>query len=113
MNGFDQILRTQAGLAAASPQLAKLNQACQGLEAAFMKTLVSQMRKGTGEIHFGQELGGDMYRDMMDDTLSNMLAQKQGGGMIKSMADPMARQVLNQELATQMIAARRAKGVMK
>lgn len=110
MNGLEQILRTQAGLSAAAPQLKKLDDACQGIEAAFMNTLVSQMRKGAGEVHFGQELGGDMYRDMLDDTLSNLLAQKEGGQLVKTMAQPMARQVLNQELTRQRLSAHRTGG---
>ena len=104
MNGFDQILTTQAGLAAAAPKLAQLKQACQGMEAAFMKTLVTQMRKGTGDVHFGQELGGDMYRDMFDDTLSNMLAADQGSSLTATMIAPMAKQVLNRTMAEQKMA---------
>jgi Rod binding domain-containing protein len=95
----------QAVMTSAQPQLKKLDDACQGLEAAFMKTLVSQMHKGVAEVHFGQQLGGDIYRDMFDDTLSGLLAQKQGGDMIKEMAGPMSKQVIGQFLVKQKASA--------
>ena len=101
MSGLDGVLKMQAALTTAQPELKKLNDSCQGLEAAFMKTLVSQMRKGAGEVHFGKDLGGDTYRDMFDDTLSNILAQKQGAGMAEEMAAPMAKQVLSQVMTRQ------------
>ncbi len=101
MTGLDQVLKTQAALKTAAPQLAKLKQACQDMEAAFMKTLVSSMRKSAGDVHFGKQLGGDIYRDMFDDKLAEMLAEKQGSGLAKTMAAPMAAQVLNQAVARQ------------
>jgi Rod binding domain-containing protein len=93
MSDLAGVLKMQSALTEAAPKLKQLKDACTGMEAAFMKTLVSQMRKGAGDVHFGQEFGGDIYRDMFDDTLSNLLAEKQGTEMVNEMAAPMAKQV--------------------
>jgi Rod binding domain-containing protein len=101
---LDQVLKTQAAMQAAAPQLQKLKQSCTDMEAAFMKTMVSTMRNSADQVHFGQQLGGDVYQDMFDEQLSEMLAQNEGSGLAMSMAAPMAAQVVNQTIASRSLA---------
>ncbi|HWD41130.1 MAG TPA: hypothetical protein VG944_19940 [Fimbriimonas sp.] len=99
MPGIEQVVATQAALKKAAPQLKQLKESCQGLEASFMKQLVQMMRKGAGDVHFGKDLGGDAYKDMFDDALSNMLAANETSGVEQAMYEPLANQVLKQQMS--------------
>jgi|GEM_PF-3033733 len=96
MNPLGEVLQTQAALQKAAPQLAKLSKACEGLEQNFLQTMVSQMREGTGDVHFGEQFGGDVFDGMLNDTLAGILAQKNALGVSKAMYTPLASKVLQQ-----------------
>jgi Rod binding domain-containing protein len=54
------------------------------------------MRKSAGDVHFGKEFGGDMYRDMYDGAISDMLAAKGTLGVAKTMFSSIAPRVMNE-----------------
>jgi Rod binding domain-containing protein len=54
------------------------------------------MRKSAGSVHFGKEFGGEMYRDMFDGSIADILAQKGTLGVAKQMFSAIAPRVLNQ-----------------
>ena len=101
MNPLDTVISTQAALQSSAPELDKLKKACQGLEASFLQTVVGEMRKGTDDVHFGQQLGGDTFQSMFDDTLADILAQKNSMGVSQAMYAPLAQQVMQKATLAQ------------
>jgi Rod binding domain-containing protein len=99
MNPIEQVLSTQSQLIAAKPELTSLKKSCEGMEATFLKQMVTEMRKSAGSVRFGKEFGGEMYRDMYDGSISDILAQKGTLGVAKQMYSAVAPQVLSQAAA--------------
>jgi Rod binding domain-containing protein len=96
MSPIEQALKLQSNLEVAKPKLASLKSSCDGMESAFLKQIVSSMRKSAGSVHFGKDFGGDMYRDMFDGTISDMLAEKGTVGIGRAMFASVAPRVLNE-----------------
>ena len=99
MSDIAPMLKLQSSLEQVSPQLNKLKASCEGLESSFLKSVVQMMRKSAGDVHFGKDLGGDTYKSMFDDSLADILAQRDTLGVEKSMYGPMASRVLAQQTA--------------
>lgn len=54
----------------AAPEMARLRKAASGVEGMFLKDLLGTMRKSTPHLAIGKEFGGEMFRDMLDQTLA-------------------------------------------
>jgi Rod binding domain-containing protein len=98
VNPLGQVLEVQAAIEKAAPQLSQLQQSCTALEANFLKSLVQEMQKSVDTVHYGDELGGDIYKDMFQDSMSSVLAQKHSLGLSNVMYGPLSSQVLKQAL---------------
>ena len=74
--GLTGALREMKAYQQAKPELDKLKKATTSFEAIFAKNLISEMRKSTHEVSLGQSFGGDIYKDMMDQSLADSMASK-------------------------------------
>ncbi len=83
----------------AAPRLAKLEQATKDFEANMVKSMISEMRKSMKETHFGDQVGGDIYKDMLDDTLAKSVTSKTGFGMAQTIYQRLAPEVIAQAQA--------------
>lgn len=89
-----------AVLDAAKPELAKLKKASEDFEAAFVKSLFTEMRKGTQDSAFGGEtMGAGMYRDMMDQALAESASKSGTIGIAKMMYKQMVPRVIAEQQA--------------
>jgi len=78
-----------------SPELAKLHKATSQFETAFVKQLVTEMRKaGKGE--FGDMPGSGIYDDMANQVLAEKLSASGGFGVGEAMYKQLSNLVLAQ-----------------
>ena len=113
MSPIDQVLSIQSKLEQVKPQLNDLKKSCDGMESVFLKQIVSQMRKSAGSVHFGKDFGGDMYKDMFDGSIADMLAAKGTMGVGKAMFAAIAPRVLNQKISKTNSVAKMARPIME
>jgi Rod binding domain-containing protein len=79
----------------AKPELEKLKKATDGLESYMFKNLLQTMggKKGL----FGSNIpGGQIYKDMIEQTLSDLMSERGTLGIGKTIFDKVAPNVLNQ-----------------
>jgi Rod binding domain-containing protein len=84
---------------AAAPRLAKLKQATKDFEANMVKSMITEMRKSMKETQFGEQPGGDIYKDMLDDVLAKSVTSKTGFGMAQTIYQRLAPEVIAQAQA--------------
>lgn len=88
-----------AAVAGEAPKLRQLKKACDGLEASFMKQLLSVMHGSVQEAKpVGDDTGMDNYKSMMDDAVAGRLAERGTLGISKMAFHATAGQVLNDAL---------------
>jgi len=85
--------------AEAGPQLKKLKGVASNVEAIFLKDLMAQMRKGVNQVNFGQNFGGDIYQDMMDQSFAEAGAKSGSFGIGKILYSQFSKEVMNQAAA--------------
>lgn len=95
---FDGAMRTMAATVRAEPDLRKLQKAANDLEASMVKQMLSTMRKSVPESHFAKGYGGDMFRDMFDDALSQAVAPTLHLGIAKQVMASTAPRALEKAL---------------
>lgn len=85
-----------AKVAEAAPQLQKLKKACDGMEASFLKQMLTAMHATVQETDAGGDhTGMDEYKGMMDDALAHRLAERGTLGISKMTFHATAKKVLN------------------
>lgn len=86
---------------AAKPELEKLKKATDGLESYMFKNLLQSMggKKGL----FGSNVpGAQIYKDMIEQTLSDIMSERGTLGIGKTIFDKVAPNVLNQTQTQQL-----------
>lgn len=96
---INQVLQAASTVQEAGPRLKKLDEATKGIEAMFMKDLLSAMRRGMPETSFGSSYGSQMYRDMFDQTLADSLGRSGSLGIARILYKQLSKQVLAQAAA--------------
>lgn len=96
--GLTEMLKAGAAVESKQGELSKLKKACQGMEASFLRQLLSTMRQTVSETHVGDDTGGDTIRGMSDDALADRLAERGTLGIANRTFGLMAPKVLNQAL---------------
>ena len=85
-----------ARVAGTAPELQKLKKACDGMEASFLKQMLTAMHATVEETDTGGDhTGMDSYKGMMDDALANRLAERGTLGISKMTFRATASKVLN------------------
>ena len=85
-----------ARFAEAAPKLEKLKKACDGMEASFLKQMLTAMHATVQETdQGGDHTGMDEYKGMMDDALANRLAARGTLGISKMTFHATAKKILN------------------
>lgn len=81
----------QAGSSTA--RLAELKKATQGIEALFVKDLLSAMRRAIPKESLGASMaGGDIYRDMFDEALAESIGKSNALGIGQILYNQFSRQ---------------------
>ena len=80
--------------AKAAPELAKLHKATDAFQTAFVKQLVTEMRKSS-KSEFGDMPGSDVYDDMTNQVLAEKLSSNGSFGV----GDAMYKQLTNLVIA--------------
>ncbi len=84
-----------AGVIKAEPELARLHKATNEFETAFVKQLVTEMRKASKN-EFDQVPGSGIYEDMTNQVLAEKLSSKGGFGIGDAMYKELSKLVLSQ-----------------
>ena len=85
-----------SALERAAPRLKELKKACDGMESAFLKQMLTAMHRTVQETETGgDDTGMDDYKGMMDDALADRLAERGTLGISKMTFHATARQALN------------------
>lgn len=95
MPGGLQVAKVSATVLEAKKDLDKLKKATDGLEAYMFKSLLKSAggKKGL----FGSKMpGGEIYRDMFESNMSDILASRGGLGLGSSIYNKVAPMVLSQ-----------------
>lgn len=79
----------------AAPDLARLKKATNGFEVAFVKQLVTEMRKASAS-EFGDVPGSSVYEDMTNQVLAEKLSADGGFGIGNTMYKQLYSTVLAQ-----------------
>ena len=88
-----------AKVAAEAPKLEKLKKACDGLEASFLKQMLTAMHHTVQETdQGGDHTGMDEYKGMMDNALADRLAERGTLGISKMVYRLEATRTLNDAL---------------
>ena len=98
MNGLDAIAKAVGTVQSVKPKLDRLEKATEGFESAFIKQLLSNMRKGMPD-SFGKDPGAEIYRDMMDQAIADDAAKTGMLGIGKMLYKQMSPMVIAQEQA--------------
>ena len=88
---------------AVSPRLDKLKEAARGIEAIFLKDLLSQMRKSVHHVSLGKSYGGEMFDDLLDQAVAESATKKGDFGIAKNLYQQFSREVLREEAAKQLL----------
>jgi Rod binding domain-containing protein len=67
-----------------APQLPKLKESSEQLEAHFIKEMLQAMKKAMPDTTEGEGFGNDQYQDMFDDAVSNALSKNSGLGIAQT-----------------------------
>lgn len=94
------ISQVAAAAAEAAPKLAELKKAGEGIEAMFVRQLLSEMQKGT--TLFGEGQAGSVYGDLFNDALAKQISDRGSFGI----ADMMVKQATPRIVAEAMKKAR-------
>lgn len=73
-------------------QLAGLKKACEQFEAVFAKQLLGEMQKGSKSA-FGDQPGGEIYKDMMDQSLADSISKRGALGIGQMLYKQFEKQV--------------------
>lgn len=82
-----------------STKLADLKKATKGIEAIFVKQMLNEMRKSVNKVHFGQQLGGDMFDGMMDQAIADQATKNGSFGVADNLYRQFSTAVLQEERA--------------
>lgn len=93
---LEGLTKAAAAASQAAPKLAELRKAGQGIEAMFVRQLMSEMQKGTSL--FGEGQAGSVYGDLFNDALAKQVADRGAFGI----ADMMVKQASPRILAEAM-----------
>ena len=77
-------------------ELQKLDKATKDIEALFFKDLMSAMRQGMPQTSFGDNYGGEMFKDLFDQSVSSALSQTGSLGIGKVIFRSLAPNVVAQ-----------------
>ena len=89
------ILAATQKIVSAAPDLARLHKATNQFETAFVKQLVTEMRK-TDTSEFGDMPGNGIYDDMANQVLAEKLSASGGFGVGEAMYKQLSKLVLSQ-----------------
>jgi peptidoglycan hydrolase FlgJ len=84
-----------------NPELAKLRESAQGIEAIFIKDLLSAMRRSVPKTSFGQTMGAGMYEEMLDQALAENASKRGTFGIAKLLERQLAPKLLQEAEARQ------------
>ena len=90
-----QVAKLAAGLQQAKPDLDKLKKATDGLEAFMFKSLLQSMGGKKG-LFASKMPGAEIYRDMFETNMSDILASRGTLNMSKTIYSKVAPMVLSQ-----------------
>lgn len=91
-----------------APQLAKLKDASEQLEAHFIKEMLQAMKKAMPDDTMGEGFGNEEYQDMFDDAVSNALSKNSGLGIAQTVYKSLEPAAFAQQ-CTQLLREARAK----
>jgi Rod binding domain-containing protein len=80
-------------------KFAELHKATDGMQTAFVKTMVAELQKATQK-QFENLPGGDVYSDMQNQVISEKLTQTGHLGLSDTLYQSMAKKAFQQELGT-------------
>jgi Rod binding domain-containing protein len=89
----DQALHDQA-VKLAQPQLDALKKATNGFESIFIKSLMTEMEKGTHM--FGTGPGSDIYQDLTNQTLADNVGKRGSLGIGKMLYNQLSPRIVAQ-----------------
>lgn len=92
-----QILQEATAVAKVAPDLKKLKAATDGFQQAFVKQLVTEMRKSS-ESEFGDIPGSGIYEDMTNEVLAQKLSSNGGFGISEKMYKQLEPLTLSQAM---------------
>ena len=80
----------------AGPKLAKLKKSTDGMQAVFVKSLITEMRKSV-EKSTADVPGNDIYQDMQNQVLAEKIGATAHLGISEQMFKPLANRALNEQ----------------
>ena len=95
-------LKSAEQYAKATPQLAKLKQATDGLEAFMFKNLLSTIKKSSGGPFGKGAAGSEIYKDLFDQTLSDTMAKRGALGISDTIYNKVAPLAIANEAINQL-----------
>ncbi|MCH8274231.1 MAG: rod-binding protein [Armatimonadetes bacterium] len=87
----------------AQKELHRLRKATRGVEAIFLKMLISEMRKGSVQSMFGDSLEAKIYADFLDEAVAAQVASGRGIGIGDMLYQRMEEILLRQLAAQEMV----------
>jgi Rod binding domain-containing protein len=78
----------------AQPQLAALKKATNGFETIFLKSMLTEMEKGTNM--FGTGPGSDIYADLANQTIADSVGQRGSLGIGKMLYNRLSPRIIAQ-----------------
>jgi len=85
------------------PELNRLRQASQDVEAVFLKDLLGAMRKATPEDDLSDVAGSDIYQDMSDQAFAESASKSDSLGIAKLLYARLSPAVVAQEQGRQLL----------
>lgn len=93
---IDALVKQADAIQKVAPKLEKLKKSAQGVEAMFVKDLLSAMRKSVPETSGQSGYGGDVFKDMFDQAFADAMGQSGSLGIGKMIYATLAKAVLAQ-----------------
>lgn len=90
---FDLVVPTIKTAQRAAPALQKLKKASEGIEAMFVKDLMSTMRKSPIKTGIQEGFGGAIYKDMFDQAVAASAGKQGNLGIAKMLNQQFSNQV--------------------
>lgn len=89
---LEGLTKAAAAASTAAPKIAELRKAGEGIEAMFVRQLMSEMQKGTKL--FGEGQAGSVYGDLFNEALAKQVAGRGAFGIADMMVKQAAPRIL-------------------
>jgi Rod binding domain-containing protein len=78
----------------AKPELERLRNSVQDVEAMFLKDMLTAMRKSLPKSDMGESMGGDIYKDMLDTEIARSASRRSDLGIGRTLFRALAKGIL-------------------